>query len=121
MSSGARPRAKLPRRIRVWSWGNGMCLVAFVVVGVVTPIYLPLVLIVLLAAGLQIAIGLELVLNWRRLADDWAAWGRDRAALIGFGSRFPAVNRLQGAVSVVVGVALIGVAGWLALTFRPLI
>lgn len=121
MSSSTTSPAKLPAPIGLWSWGNGLCVLAFVVVGVVTPIYLPVVLIVLLAAGLQIAIGLQLAFNWGGLSDRWAAWGRGRSALVGFGSRSPEVNRLQGILSVAVGVALIAAAGWLAVTFRPLI
>jgi YD repeat-containing protein len=114
-------RPGLPPLIRIWSWGNGACLLAFVVVGFVTPIYLPLVFIVLVAGALQIAVGVQLATNFRGTAEQWAAWGRNRSVLIGFGSRSRTVNRVQGIASVALGMALIAAAAWLALALRPLI
>lgn len=114
-------RPRLPKLIRYWSWGNACCMIAVILVVIVTPVYLPMVLIAVAAGLLQIVIGILVSINYAGIANEWAAWGASRSALLGFGSRSVAVNRIQGVVSVVAGIALLGGAVWLATTFHPLL
>ena len=114
-------RPPMPAAIRVWSWGNAFCLVAFVAMAAVVPVSLPLVAIVLVAAVLQFAIGLLLLTNRNGLAEAWAAWGRSRPALIGAGSSSVALNRLQGAFAIVAAFALVVLAIWVVARLRPLV